>query len=321
MSNKFYKPIFLPSNGLTYSSILNVTPITMDYVFAIGEQFFNGSSTELLYSFIKKYSDELINIEDLYWVDAYYIWLYLLMVAFDMTSIETGQVCSNCDNIDKVKVNLSDLDLIINKNKQKFLSYHIKKEGYRPTTIKYDRRRIRHNIQSGNKILSDVTIKEDKKKLIRTLIEPQLEYILVDGAKLKNKKAWEDLFNSLTNKEIFNIFDKLQETDFGFASNIFYNCKSCKHQNKTNLYSPYVNSIYSNNRTEEDEKINKRNIENVVNVAISLSKAKITTYSEVLNMTPKELAIVTDRASELLGTGNGSLSLSPEDFMEQFGVA
>ena len=84
---EFYKPILLPSNGLSYDANLNITQIKMSYVFAMSSAFFTNSSTELVYSFLRRFSDGNIDIQQMYWADAYYVWLYLLSDAFNLMNI------------------------------------------------------------------------------------------------------------------------------------------------------------------------------------------------------------------------------------------
>lgn len=315
MSSSFVKPLLLPSNGLSYSPIFKVKQIDMRYIFAMASPFFASSSTELIYTFLNKYSEAEYDISEMYWADAYYVWLLLLADAFKMPFTKLAQLCTNCSTVNEVRINLEELDVtFIKQQKQQLLSYQVKKEGHNPFTIKYERRKIVHNIQCGNYLLESENLSLKEQMIM--LMKPQLKYILIGGKKISNEKIWKDLFDEFTIKEIKKMLDKLAVSDFGFQSNMLFDCAECNHSNIVDLYSPYSNSAYIEGNVIEEGKFH-----NIIDIAIMAQKSRVASYSEIMNMTPSELNLVISRANEVLSEGGGNKNVTPEDFMQQFGVA
>lgn len=291
MFSQYYKKLLLPSNGLDYNPIISIRPLETSFVFAMNDIFYNSSQSELITAIIDPHLKFEKNTEELYFSDAFFLWILLFYSATNSDKIEYILQCFNCFKENKISIDIQNLDIIyadnsINKTAIfKFKDYE----------ILYEYRKLKHNIYTSNLNANF----NDKLNLIKHFLYPQILQIN------KNSKTYsKDHLDSLIRFEgvefLSDFMKVLKNEPFGIQNNLNFKCHNCHKVNELTIIDSLNYSMtlsMENNSLELTEKA----LESI----FSLTDSKLLSTSEALKIPYSNLFLTQNKIAQIIKKKTG----------------
>lgn len=265
-----YKPLFLPSCGFFYNSIINIKEPDLFLANRIQNEFIDSSESEFLYFIISRYTSFNDPGEMLY-RDAFYIWMYLFSIMNLNDPISLEGTCKSCSEKNIIKIKLEENKLtFINDCFPKTLQYTI--DNF---TFHYEYRKLKHNIHTGTLEIDT----RDNNNFIDNLYSyffPQCLYIeRNDKNEIINKNNLIDIFNSLGYRKLSIFFNEVKKEPWGLEDTYIYKCPNCNSENMSIFGDTFSSSLYSLTSSKINSKIKD---------LIYVCSYKMLTLTEILSL-------------------------------------
>lgn len=307
-----WRTISLPSNGLSYSDIVEIKELDFNYMLSADAPFVTSSETDLMYYTIRNYSN-VASPEKIYLGDA--IYMYNVIHGLSNKSAEKTEkhICISCKKEHTFNINLGNLNVKkLNKKSPELLSFVLKCKNSNHL-IKYRRRTLGDNIRSGNNIFE---IEDDTKLILKIISYFQDQFISIE---IENEESnlIEDLEYVLSTcglDVLVEFLNKIKKEDFGFESIFKYNCSNCKQENIFDIFDPFSSCLIVSNILSQDE----RAISKITDILI-LRTYRILTLEELLNIPISDFDFWNKKIMEVKNIANGKLDyFSNNNQLENF---
>ena len=251
---EFKKLLRLPSNGLSYNSIIELKPLTNSFLYFMEDPLFKNNFSENKAAGLKPYIS--MSPYEMYYADLLFIWNYYMITTFKKTEMERVEICRNCKTENMISIPLDKLDVVYLENKQEILSFDFVYNN-KIMTINYRRRKTIDNIETAfdNFELQDALnninnyIAYFSKLFFRQIVSIYYEKEITEI----NDRVLFDIFSYSDDKsDMINLFyqNLIENTDFGIVDNIGYICKNCEHKNKIKFFDIISDSFFIKNITD-----------------------------------------------------------------------
>lgn len=230
-SNNFEKYVFLPSNGIEYSSDVWLKPITNE-IRELSINNYNNTEFEYLVQLIKLASKLPTDIENLFLFDFYYLYYTIKIIFIKQDTREVIDIgCSKCNERQKVFMDYGNLLIKQNNFKHKIEDLNIKSNDY---NFIFEMRKVRHNLNFPYLCLNLQNIFH---KII-IFVWQQIKQISTKNGIIQAQYHYELLCN-LHLKDILQIYLELIEYNkiYGIYDTLKFKCKKCDQDNTFALFN------------------------------------------------------------------------------------
>lgn len=295
-----WRTISLPSNGLSYSDIVEIKELDFNYMLSADSPFVTSSETDLIYYTIRNYSN-FEKPENLYLADAVYMYNVIHGLSSSSEKVEKHK-CAFCSKEHSFSINLGNLNVKkLKKNTDEFLYFNLKTKEDKTYLIKYKRRTLAHNIRSGNNILEI----EDESKVVLKIInyfQEQFVSIQIENDESTLIDDLEYILSTCGLKSLIEFLSEIKKYDFGFQSVFSYICSECKNENIFDLFDPFSSCLIIPNILSHDE----RAISKITDILI-LRSQNILTLEELLNIPISDFDFWNKKIMEVKNLASGKI--------------
>lgn len=294
MFSDYYKKLLLPSNGLDYNSIISVRPLETSFLFVMNDIFYNSSQSELITTIIEPHLKFEKNIEELYFSDAFFLWILLFYSATNSNKIEYILNCSDCRKENKISIDIQNLDVVYSpENSSKIGSYKFKEYE-----IIYEYRKLKHNIYTCNLNANF----DDRLNLIQNFLYPQIIEIR-KNSKIYSKNLLPELIRYEGVSFLFDFLNVLKKEPFGIQNNLNFKCHNCSKLNELTIIDSlnYSMTLSADNHSIE---LTEKAIESI----FSLTDSKLLSTSEALKVPYSNLFIIQNKIAQIIKRKTGDKS-------------
>lgn len=286
--NEYWRPVLLPSGGISYSRVVGVRPLRRDFSMIISDKFFNSSDTELICSVLSAHVKG-VNFLRLYFADAVFLWQLLLVTALDLQQDSYTQTCNFCEVVNNIDVNIGDIDIkYLNDRSSRTIKFAFtvdcddESDDYqivdtmvagRPyVIIEFNRRKIVDNLLLGAEMF-DIP-KDDVDTATRNaiaLLRPQFVSIQRSDSpanRSNSTKSFEEFLHAIPMNSLMSLVERIRNEDMGIQNNLKYKCKDCGVSQNVIIVDPFSSSIYMGRDASIANKSLKDNIDNMMSTGM-----------------------------------------------------
>lgn len=269
----FSKLLTLPSNGLEYNKFCYLKPVTIEYfLFADDIESEILNRTELYVNILRKYVEIPVDITELYTYDLYFLWVnFITQILEDKYFLHS--ICSGCRHENKLAINLFDMSTDYYDNRDIYKTIEIQEKN---TKITYRRRKVKDNLEFGIKNL--ISDNEFSIPQVAEFMASQITEIYCEDYIVEKHEHKEFLEHNLQNNDVADLFKQFIKQDFGVKNNLKYNCKKCNHENHTDLFNNYGNSLFITEREVANQK------KEVFKTLLELSRTPVVKIHELMQL-------------------------------------
>ncbi len=290
----YYKKLLLPSNGLDYNSIISIRPLESSFIFVLNDIFYNSSQSELITSVIEPHIKFEKNIEELYFSDAFFLWVLLFYSATNSDKIEYVLQCSNCLKENKISIDIQNLDVIYSKDNLNKIAFY----SFKDYEIVYEYRKLKHNIYTSNLNANF----DDKLNLIRNFLFQQILEIK-KNSKSFSRNNLDELIKYEGVSFLSDFLSVLKKEPFGIQNNLNFKCHNCSSVNELTIIDSlnYSMTLLNDNHSIE---LTEKAIDSI----LSLTDSKLLTTSEALKIPYSNLFIIQNKIAQIIKKKTGEKS-------------
>lgn len=272
------KILYLPSGGLSYTSIAHVHKLDTAYYFHEladdSENYFDN-----MLSVVSHYCDLPAPVHSIYTCDIHYIYTYI--VTTDLirdTYLPHWHICHSCGNATKLQVSVAEMAVrfrnpYVPRPSRFFLDRHNTQIELGMRTV-LDNMRFSVALQQLEEEFSSAPFTE---VVIRFLL-PQIRAIL-QNEKPVPEDEWSTILRSMVSRDLFVLIDTAYALNksYGLYDRIKYHCSECQTSNSLWLYDDMLDG-----RPRMGTPSDPNAIEKTVKGILSESKLPCLTVNEIL---------------------------------------
>lgn len=249
----FTRKILLPSNGFKYSRIAEVTPFTYETIINISDPFYSSSESDLMINILGNHLKN-IDIFELLYQDAYFLWNFLYNHAVNEQVLRSVNICGECWQANQIKTPVQSLEIKnLSLSAEKSIKHKIKVSNYGDIVVQRKRRTLYHNFLTSNDIMENWNDEFRDLTLMNLFIEKQIELFSTSNKTFlfKDSNEIKSFLSHLTISEIKNLFTLFREDDFGIQNDLFYKCTRCNAEQRVLLSDPYFSCFFNQQPSKE----------------------------------------------------------------------
>ena len=262
----FWKPLLLPSNGITYSKIIEIKEPTVSFLLALKRGWLSSSENELIYCLIREYTS-FKNPEKILYKDSQFLYFYFLSLLNSKSIIDVQNTCNYCNYKSTIEVDLANLNIKYAKESD----LKNKKYCFGDFVFNFRNRILSDSIESG---IKNLQFKQKTVETISNFIEPQFLNGTYKDEEFKSYEIYE-ILQEIGITQAMEIFDLLQFEDWGLPNQIEHYCTKCKRKNKLTISDPLMSSMYTSPNNDKTKEL--------LDTAVSIAGSKTISYSDFLN--------------------------------------